>query len=404
MSQPEIHEIRGGVTASLGFRANGTRCGLKRKGKDLAVIYSDVPAMARGLWTSNKVQAAHIYLDKKHIKSGIAQAIVVNSGNANCCNGRAGIKDASLMAQAAASHLDIYPYMVLVASTGVIGKRLPIKNILDTIPVLIKGMRRNGSRDAARAIMTTDTVPKEAAVRFNINGRTVTIGGIAKGSGMVSPNMATMLSFITTDAAISHNCLKSALDKAVDKSFNRITIDGDMSTNDTVIMLANGLSGNKLINENDNSFNLFCTGLEYVAVSLAKMLVKDGEGATKFIEINVRGARNKIEANKVACRVSNSNLVKTMVHGGDPNWGRLAASAGAASVNMRENLLDIYIGDVRVMRKGVGAEFDVIKLRRLINKKEVKITVDLNMGNGSGTMWTCDLSEEYVRLNAEYET
>ncbi|MBI2447701.1 MAG: bifunctional glutamate N-acetyltransferase/amino-acid acetyltransferase ArgJ [Candidatus Omnitrophica bacterium] len=404
MSQPEIHEIRGGVTAPLGFSANGARCGLKRNGKDLAIIYSDVPAMARGLWTSNKVQAAHIYLDKKHIKSGIAQAIVVNSGNANCCNGRAGIKDASLMAQAAASHLDIYPYTVLVASTGVIGKRLPIKNILDTIPVLIKGMRRNGSRDAARAIMTTDTVPKEAAVRFNINGRTVTIGGIAKGSGMVSPNMATMLSFITTDAAISHNCLKSALDKAVDKSFNRITIDGDMSTNDTVIMLANGLSGNKLINENDNSFNLFCTGLEYVAVSLAKMLVKDGEGATKFIEINVRGARNKIEANKVACRVSNSNLVKTMVHGGDPNWGRLAASAGAASVNMRENLLDIYIGDVRVMRKGVGAEFDVIKLRRLINKKEVKITVDLNMGNGSGTMWTCDLSEEYVRLNAEYET
>ncbi|MBI3008293.1 MAG: bifunctional glutamate N-acetyltransferase/amino-acid acetyltransferase ArgJ [Candidatus Omnitrophica bacterium] len=403
MSQPEIHEIRGGVTAPLGFSANGTRCGLKRKGKDLAIIYSDVPAMARGLWTSNKVQAAHIYLDKKHIKSGIAQAIVVNSGNANCCNGRAGIKDASLMAQAAASHLDIYPYMVLVASTGVIGKRLP-KNILYTIPVLIKRMRRNGSRDAARAIMTTDTVPKEAAVRFNINGRTVTIGGIAKGSGMVSPNMATMLSFITTDAAISHNGLKSALDKAVDKSFNRITIDGDTSTNDTVIMLANGLSGNKLINENDNSFNLFCTGLEYVAVSLAKMLVKDGEGATKFIEINVRGARNKIEANKVACRVSNSNLVKTMVHGGDPNWGRLAASAGAASVNMRENLLDIYIGDVRVMRKGVGAEFDVIKLRRLINKKEVKITVDLNMGNGSGTMWTCDLSEEYVRLNAEYET
>ncbi|MBI3008607.1 MAG: bifunctional ornithine acetyltransferase/N-acetylglutamate synthase, partial [Candidatus Omnitrophica bacterium] len=194
------------------------------------------------------------------------------------------------------------------------------------------------------------------------------------------------------------------LDKAVDKSFNRITIDGDMSTNDTVIMLANGLSGNKLINENDNSFNLFCTGLEYVAVSLAKMLVRDGEGATKFIEINVRGARNKIEANEVARRVSNSNLVKSMVHGGDPNWGRIAASAGAAPAGIREDLLDIYIGDVRVMRKGVGAEFDVIKLRRLINKKEVKITVDLNMGNGSGTMWTCDLSEEYVRLNAEYET
>jgi glutamate N-acetyltransferase/amino-acid N-acetyltransferase len=404
MSQPKIQEIRGGVTAPLGFRANGTRCGLKRKGKDLAIIYSDVPATAAGLWTSNKVQAAHIYVDKKHIKSGIAQAIVVNSGNANCCNGRAGIKDASLMAQAAASHLDIDPDTVLIASTGVIGKRLPIKNILDTIPVLIKGMRRNGSRDAARAIMTTDTVPKEAAVRFNINGRTVTIGGIAKGSGMVSPNMATMLSFITTDAAISPNGLKVALDKAVDKSFNRITIDGDMSTNDTVIMLANGMSGNRLINEKDNSFNLFCTGLEYVAISLAKMLVRDGEGATKFIEVNVRGARNGIEANKVACRISNSNLVKSMVHGGDPNWGRVAASAGAATAGIRENLLDIYIGDVQVMGKGVGAEFDIIKLRRLINKKEVKITVDLNMGNGSTTMWTCDLSEEYVRLNAEYET
>ena len=404
MSHPGIQEIHGGVTAPLGFRANGTRCGIKRKGKDLAIIYSDVPALARGLWTSNRVQAAHIHLDKKHIKSGIAQAIVVNSGNANCCNGKSGIEDAAMVAREAAYYLDIEPNMVLVASTGVIGKRLPIKNICNAIPALIRGMNGSGSSDAACAIMTTDTMPKEIAVRFKINGRTVAIGGIAKGSGMVSPNMGTMLSFITTDAAISPDRLKAALSKAVDKSFNRITIDGDMSTNDTVIMLANGMSGNRLINENDNSFNLFCRGLEYVTISLAKMLVRDGEGATKFIEINVQGARNKIEANEVARRVSNSNLVKSMVHGGDPNWGRIAASVGAAPAGIRENLLDIYIGDVQVMKRGTGAIFDKAKLRRLINKKEVKITVDLHMGNGSGTMWTCDLSEEYVRLNAEYKT
>jgi len=398
-----IQEVNGGVTAPLGFKANGVRCGIKRKGKDLAIIYSDVPASAAGLWTSNKIKAAHIYLDKRNIKSGIAQVIIANSGNANCCNGKAGLEDANLVTQVAASHLDLEPSMVLVASTGVIGKRLPVQKISSAISMLIKGMNRRGSHDAACAIMTTDTVPKEIAVRFNLKGRTVTIGGIAKGSGMVSPDMATMLSFITTDAAIPPDNLKAALSVAVEKSFNRITIDGDMSTNDTVLMLANGAS-NMRMDEKDDSFSIFYKGLEYVAVSLAKMLVKDGEGATKFIEVNVRGARNETEANEVARKVSNSNLVKTMLYGGDPNWGRIAGSAGSAHVSIKEDILDIYIGDVQVMKKGAGTAFDRNKLRRLVNGKEARITIDLNLGNGSTTMWTCDLSEEYVRLNAEYET
>jgi len=387
-----------------GFKAAGVASGLKKNGgKDLGLIYSEVPATAAGVFTKNLVQAAPVLLDRERIKSGKCQAVIVNSGNANCCTGGQGMLDAIAMTRFAASSLGIPEELVLVASTGVIGQPLDIGKIEAAMPELAKDIKPDGMTNFAEAIMTTDTVPKVVTRQGKIEGKPYTVTGVAKGSGMIRPDMATMLCFVMSDIKISHDLLTEALLSATDISFNRITVDGDTSTNDTILVLANGLSGATV--ENPAHKESFQIVLDEVLTGLSKMVVKDGEGATKLVEIIVRGALTNKDAYKIADTVSNSNLVKTALFGEDANWGRILAAAGRAGVKIHPYKADIFFDDVMIAKDGMwcgeNAEEEAAKI---LKRDEFIISVDLNMGQGSASIFTCDFSIDYVRINADYRS
>ncbi|MEI8345480.1 MAG: bifunctional glutamate N-acetyltransferase/amino-acid acetyltransferase ArgJ [Candidatus Omnitrophota bacterium] len=404
--------IRQGVTAAQGFKASGITCGIKRsKKKDLALIFSQKPCVAAGAFTTNKVQASCVVINKEHLKDHCAQAIIANSGNANCMTGKSGFENSRKMAGAVAKAMKIKPSDVLVASTGVIGKPLPIKKIVGASAQLAAELNSRGSEHAAAAILTTDHQNKEMAVEFSIGGRKVRLGAIAKGSGMLHPDMtthgpkhATMLCFVTTDAVILPAALTAALERAVQKSFNTITVDGDMSTNDMVLVLANGMAANRVIAEDTKEFRIFAKALEAVCLALAKEMIRDAEGATKFIEVCVKNAQTKDDARRVAKAVAGSNLVKCAVFGEDPNWGRIAAAAGYSGAHLDPWKLCIALGSETVLKNGSRLNRDQSVLNRVFAKKNIKITVDLGLGKFGATAYTCDLSTNYVRINSAYRT
>ena len=396
--------IKGGITAPKDFRASALNCGIKKRRKDLVLILSTYPAVSCGMFTQNRVKAAPILVSKEHLKKTTAQAIIINSGNANCCTGEKGLKNAYLMTELAAGELGLKKEDLLVASTGVIGKQIPIDKIRKAIPALADGLKKDGGRDASEGIMTTDKFPKEAAVKIRIKKKDVIIGAIAKGAGMIHPNMATMLCFITTDAYITRRALKLSLSGAVERSFNSISVDGDTSTNDTVLAMANGSAGNKLLDKKDRDFAIFTKALGYITDYLAKSIVRDGEGATKFIQINVKNAKTKAGAKRIARNLARSPLFKTAAFGADPNWGRIAASVGSSGVIFDPQKLDIYLGSKKVVEDGAGVSEDSALLRKLFKKREIDVTVNLNSGRKDYTVWTCDLTSDYIRMNAHYTT
>ena len=387
-----------------GFLFAGIEAGIKKKGgKDLGLIYSEVPANAAGMFTRNQVQAAPVQVDRERIRSGNCQAVIVNSGNANCCTGDKGMRDAVTMSKAVANQLGISEDAVLVSSTGVIGEPLPIEKIETAVPDLVKTAHRNGIHDLAEAIMTTDTVPKVVSRQGQIEDKVFTIIGTAKGSGMIRPDLATMLCYLMSDISASPALLKEMLAAAVGISLNRITIDGDTSTNDTVLLIANGTSGIHV--ENTASQKIFQRVLDEVLFDLAKLLVMDGEGATKLVEIIVKGAVSDKNARRVADTVAHSNLFKTALFGEDANWGRILAAAGRAGVKLDPQKIDIYFDAVQMVSRGVGCGKSAEKrATEVLKKPEFAITIDLHMGNGWAFVYTCDFSIDYVKINADYRT
>ncbi|RLB84538.1 MAG: ornithine acetyltransferase [Deltaproteobacteria bacterium] len=387
-----------------GFKASGVASGLKKKGqKDLGLIYSEVPATVAGLFTKNRVKAAPVLLDMELIKSGVCQAVIVNSGNANCCTGEQGMHDAKTMTRLAASELGISNDLVFVASTGVIGAPLPIEKIKTAVPDLVQSLQPEGIADLARSIMTTDTVPKMVSSQAVVEGKTFTVTGVAKGAGMIRPDMATMLCFVCTDVGVSPDVLKETLVKAADRSFNRITIDGDTSTNDTVMIMANGLSG--AVIQSVAHKNIFQKVLDQILLDLAKQLVRDGEGVTKLVEIIVRGAVSHSDARKVADTVAHSPLVKTSFFGEDANWGRILGAVGRADAKVDPNKIDVYFDNVQMVKGGMGCGKAVeAEATKVLSKPGFVVIIDLNMGRGSDLMYTCDFSVDYVRINADYRS
>ena len=397
-----ISGIGGGVTAPAGFVAAGEYCGIKEGNlskPDIALIYSPARTVAAATFTTNRVKAAPVRVSAAHMRGADIRAIVANSGNANACTGVTGIEHAKRMAGAAAQALGLRQRQVLVCSTGRIGVEMPIEKIEETISKMPAKLVPDGSRAAATAIMTSDTCAKESAVEFSIDGVTVRVGGIAKGAGMIDPNMATMLCFITTDAVIGKKELQKALSIAVEQSFNRITIDGDMSTNDTVLALANGRAGHKPLKRGQTAFRLFQEALNQVTGNLARMIVQDGEGVTKFVELLVRGAATYQDARKAAEAVANSSLVKCAWFGGDPNWGRIMDAVGYSTARMREELVDIYFDGVIAVKNGMASATPFSKLREIVAKEKFVITVDLHLGSAEYNVFTTDLSTRYVELN-----
>jgi glutamate N-acetyltransferase/amino-acid N-acetyltransferase len=388
----------------LGFQTAAVASGLKKDGaKDLGLIFSQVPANVAGVFTRNKVQAAPVLLDKERIQSGSCQAIIVNSGNANCCTGEQGMRDAKEMARLAASALKISPELVQVASTGVIGEPLPMAKIESAVPALVDSLQSDDFSDVAAAILTTDTVLKIFSESARIDGQAFTVTGIAKGAGMIRPDMATMLCFICSDVGMPSNLLQAVLHEAVEKSFNRMTIDGDTSTNDTVLLMANGLSGVTV--EAPAQQKAFRKVLDDVLIRLTKMLVKDGEGATKLVEIIVTGAPSDENAAKIAETVSHSNLVKTALFGEDANWGRIMAAIGRAGVPIDPNRIDIFFDDVQMVKNGTGCgEIAEAEATKVLKKPEFSIIIELKIGNSRTTMLTCDFSIDYVKINADYRS
>ena len=400
-----VSECQGGVTAPKGFVAGGLYCGIRKTKKDLGMLVSAHPATVAGVFTLNKTQAAPILVDKiQLLRSKLCSAVVVNSGNANACTGERGLNDAWEMVRLTSQALNLPEEQVFISSTGVIGQYLPMDKMATGIRELAGKLTADGNGDAAEAIMTTDTYRKEAAVRFSLGPSIVTIGGMAKGSGMIAPNMATMLGFVTTDISISPQLLQKALSRANHRSFNRITVDGDMSTNDMVLLLANGQAQNEAFGEHSEEFQLFCAALEYVLIKLAKMIARDGEGATKLIEIVVKGARTEEEATQAARSVANSNLVKTAIHGCDANWGRIMAAVGYSGVDFNPENIEILFGDLRVLNKNYEIVLDEEKAKAILSKDSVQIVIDLNHGSQQARFWTCDLTKEYVHINASYRS
>ena len=404
----KIKSIKGGVCAAKGFRAAGTPAHIKYEGRnDVALIVADAPCAAAAVFTTNAVAAAPVVYDRSVVKGGRIQAILANSGCANACTGEAGYRDAERSAKETAKALGIDPKLVLVASTGVIGHRLPMDR-------LVAGMKAAAMRlsssfeaglDAEKAIMTTDTKPKQAAVQVKIGGKTVTIGGMCKGSGMIEPNMATMLGFITTDAAITPSMLRRALRRAIAVSFNHVVVDGDESTNDSVFLMASGLAGNTTISTAGEDFELFTAALAEVGVSLAKQMAADGECATKFVTVTVRGAKTQRDADRAARAIAKSPLAKTSWFGKDPNWGRVLAAAGYSGAAVNDRLAEVFYGRTWAYRKGLVAdEKQLAKLARELEGPELAVTVDLHLGTFSSTIYTCDFSLDYVHINADYTT
>jgi len=387
-----------------GFKFAGISAGIKpHRVKDLALIFSEDIAIIVGLFTTNKIKAAPVKIDIDLIKSGRGQAIIINSGNANACTGRQGLKDAHEIRTRVAKNLDIKPDYVYVSSTGIIGKPLPMNRIKKAIPTLTNKLSPYSIEDSARAIMTTDTFPKLSLEKVKIGGRVGTITGIAKGAGMICPNMATMLCFILTDIAIRRDALDNALREAVRSSFNRLIIDNDMSTNDSVIIMANGRLNNRPLTKNSSYFKRFKDALCRVTYELARMIAFDGEGATKLIEVNVRGAKTEMDAERVARAIAKSMLVKTAIYGKDPNWGRIMAVVGYSGIDISEDRIDLYINRHKFVSGGIGLKKGNIA-SRILENKEISITVDLGLGNKSASVLTCDLTEKYVHINSSYSS
>ena len=390
--------------AVQGFKAAGIAADIKKKNKkDLGLIVSEVPASVAGVFTRNQVQAAPVLFTKERIKSGTCQAIIVNSGNANCCTGKQGIADAATMAQLAASGLAIAEDTVLVASTGVIGQPLQIQKIEAAVPNLIDSLNPRGLLDFAEAIMTTDTVTKTVSSRGNIDGKAFTATGVVKGAGMIRPDMATMLCFVCSDVEAESEVLKTTLVKAVDRSFNRITIDGDTSTNDTAIVMANGLSG--AVIQSPDHIKTFQKVLDEILWDLAKQLIRDGEGVTKLVEILVQGAASDSDARQIADTVAHSPLVKTAFFGEDANWGRIIAAMGRAGAEVAPDKIDVYFDQVQMVKAGMGCGKSVeVEATKVLKKPEFAVTIDLNLSTGTAAMLTCDFSVDYVRINADYRS
>jgi glutamate N-acetyltransferase/amino-acid N-acetyltransferase len=387
-----------------GFKAWGIHCGIKKnEKKDLAIIYSDREAAVAGVFTKNRVKAACIHLNTSKVKSGKGRAIIANSGCANACTGKRGFADARATAEIAAGELGVRPDAVYVASTGVIGEFLPMPKVATGIATAVGLLSTTGWEQAAEAIMTTDIYPKLSIVQEEIGGKTVTIAGVAKGSGMIHPNLATMLCFIVTDANISSSILKKALLTSTERSFNNITVDGDTSTNDMILCMANGAAGNKRPATGSKDLRKFQACLDTVTLSLAKRVVRDGEGATKFVELVVRGAKSPVEAKRAAMAIAKSSLVKAALFGEDANWGRIMAALGNSGVEMDEARTDIYIGKAKLVEKGLGQGKAADRDAALaLKQREIQIIIDLHKGKASSTIWTCDLSYEYVKINASY--
>jgi glutamate N-acetyltransferase/amino-acid N-acetyltransferase len=392
----------GSITSASGFLAGAVRAGIKSKDElDLAILCSEATCKAAGTFTTNQIKSAPVILSQRHMSKGRAQAIVVNAGCANACVGEQGLADAVEMAKLTAEKLDISLDKVLAASTGVIGVPLPMDKIRAGIPKIKP--THEGGHNFCRAIMTTDTRPKEIAVRVDSKEGKFTVGGVAKGAGMIHPNMATALCFIATDAVVSADFLRAALHRAVDGSFNMISIDGDTSPSDCIFLLANGLAANEPI-DFDNG-DAFQEALNAVCTHLAKSIARDGEGATKLIEVTVEGAEDSVWARQAARAVASSPLVKAAIHGNDPNWGRIVAALGRSGARVREERLDVYLNDVCVMKQGCPASFSRAEMiSALGNTDDVLIRLCLNLGDGRATGWGCDLSEEYVRINSAYTT
>jgi len=387
-----------------GFLANGIRAGIKEEQKkDLSLIYSTVPARAAAVFTTNAFKAAPVLLDMERIKSGVAQAILTNSGNANAATGQDGYHDARAMSAALSEKLAIRDDLVLVASTGVIGQRLPISKIQSGIGRLVRGLRPEGIGDAEEAIMTTDRFPKISMGKGWIGDREITVCGMAKGAGMIEPHMATMLSYVLTDADIDNAILGRIFRKAVDRSFNAISVDGCMSTNDTAIILANGVAGNRIIRGGHDA-SVFHDLLDAVMSELSQSMVRDGEGATKLIRIDVRSARTLSEAKKIAYAVANSNLFKTACFGRDANWGRVISAVGSTGIPLTVDAVEVYFEDTAVFKEGCGISCDVEKLEKIMGRDELNLRIELGAGTKSFCLHTSDLTYDYVKINAHYHT
>ena len=390
----------------IGFSFSTVEAAIKKAGrKDLALIYSEVPATAAAVFTTSSVKAAPVLVSRKHIASGSAQALVVNSGNANACTGEPGMLVARETSRLVAGALGIDAAAVQVCSTGVIGVQMPMGRIRTAIPSLVAGLSSGTLDDIAQAIMTTDTFPKMEARSGQSGGVSYTVAGVAKGAGMIMPNMATMLSFIITDAAVEPGFLQSSFRKSVDRSFNVITVDGDMSTNDTCLIMANGMAGNPLIIEGSMEGSAFAELLNDVLLSLAKQIVKDGEGATKFVSIQVSGAKDDSDAKRAAMAIANSSLVKTAFFGQDANWGRIFAAVGYSGAEVDQSRLSLRFDDVRMAINGVFAGEDAeARGTEVLKQKEFTVSVDLGIGTGTATVYTSDLTHEYISINADYRS
>lgn len=400
--------VKGGVCSAKGFRAAGVGAAIKYEGRnDVALIVADALCAAAAVFTTNRVAAAPVLYDREIVKGGRVQAILANSGCANACTGEAGLKDAKLSALVTAGELGIDPQHVLVASTGVIGRRLPMERLLDGMRQAAGRLGRTAEHGLAaeKAVMTTDTKPKQACATVTIDGRKVTVGGMSKGSGMIEPNMATMLGFITTDAAISPAMLKRALSLAIAKSFNRLVVDGDESTNDSVFLLASGCAGNAPIVRGGEAFESFRSALEAVCISLAKQMATDGEGATKFVTVTVRGAKSEKDAARAARAVAKSPLAKTSWFGRDPNWGRVLAAVGYSGADVVDTKAEVFYDKVWAYRFGKIADAAQLeKLAKVMKKDAFEVVVDLHLGTGESSVYTCDFSLDYVHINADYTT
>ncbi|MGE4549228.1 MAG: bifunctional glutamate N-acetyltransferase/amino-acid acetyltransferase ArgJ [Intestinibacillus sp.] len=399
--------ISGGVCAAQGFTAGSIRCGIKesRETDDVALIYSECECTAAATYTLNRVKAAPLYVTMEHLEDGVARAVIANAGNANAC-APDGTENARRMAQAAAKRLGIDEESIVVASTGVIGQRLNVECIEEHLPEI--ELSADGSDKAATAIMTTDLKKKSVAVEFTVGGKTCRMGGIAKGSGMIHPNMGTMLSFITTDCAITHEMLQGVLQETVKKTFNRVSVDGDTSTNDMCVVLANGKAGNPLIDWQDEDYQAFYKALREVCTRLARMIAADGEGATRLITCTVSGARSEEAAERLAKAVCASSLVKAAMFGADANWGRVLCAMGYSKAPFRPEYVTVAFrsaaGEIIVCDKGAGLDFDEALAKQILSESEVIIAVELNEGEDSATAWGCDLTYDYVRINGDYRT
>ncbi len=402
----KMHQFieNGSITSTKGFKAAGIFSGLKKVKKDLALIYSDSLCTAAGTFTLNKVQAAPLLVTKNNIAgNNKIKAVLVNSGNANACTGDEGYKDALTMQQWCADALDVPASQVLIGSTGVIGQRLPMEKIKAGIEKIVPQITVDGGLDAAYAIMTTDTKPKSFALKVKLSGGEVTIGSICKGSGMIAPNMATMLAFISTDASIEQPVLQKLISACVGDSFNKITVDGETSTNDMVLILANGVS-NILIKEDSEDYKIFKEALQAVSIEMAKSIVSDGEGATRLVGINVKNAKSSREADMVAKSIANSALVKTAIYGSDANWGRILSAAGQSGADIDPAKVSIYFDDMPVLEQNYTLKVNEEMATKILSKPEFMITVNLGAGPDETTWWTCDLTEAYVKINSDYRS